>query len=173
MVAYTLARKAHQAAEQGDAARTVGLAQAAQRQASTRRVRAVAMLQEAHGHALEGQERTSHATLDRALALAGRAGGEEGPGRYLSPGYVELQRSTCWLALGRPERAVPVLERELASLPAVHRRDRGVYTARLAAAYAASGERERGSELARAARVVAQATGSARILRELRPAVAR
>jgi transcriptional regulator with XRE-family HTH domain len=169
MVAYAMARKAHLAAEQVDAGRTVGLAQAAQRYAVTRRMRAIAMLQEAHGHALAGEERAALGTLDNALNLASRASSDQGPGRYLSAGYVELQRSACWLALGRPERAIPVLERELATLPAVHRRDRGVYIARLARAYAASGDREQATATAREAREVAKATGSRRILRELRP----
>jgi transcriptional regulator with XRE-family HTH domain len=169
MVAYALARKAHLAAEQADAGCTVGLALAAQRYAVTRRVRAIAMLQEAHGHALAGEEHAALETLDDALELVGRASGDAGPGRYLSAGYVELQRSACWLALGRPERAIPLLERELAALPYVHRRDRGVYTARLARAYAASGDREQATAAAREAREVAHATGSRRILRELYP----
>jgi transcriptional regulator with XRE-family HTH domain len=169
MVAYAMARKAHLAAEQADAGCTIGLAQAAQRYAATRRVQAVAMLQEAHGHALAGEERPALGTLDNALELAARTSGDEGPGRYLSLVYVELQRSACWLALGRPERAIPLLGRELAALPAVHRRDRGVYTARLARAYATAGEREQATITARDAREVAKATGSRRILRELRP----
>lgn len=173
MVAYTLARKAHQAAEAGDAARAVGLAHAAQRPTVPGRVNAVAMLQEGHGHALAGDERAALDQLDQALGLAERAAGDDGPGRYLTPGYVEIQRAACWLVLGRPERTVPVLERELATLPTVHRRDRGVYTARLAAAYAASGQREQAAATARQAREVARATGSRRILRELHPAGAR
>jgi transcriptional regulator with XRE-family HTH domain len=170
MVAYAMTRKAHLAADQADEEGTVGLAQAAQRYAVTRRVQAIAMLQEAHGHALAGEERIALDRLDIALELAERAAHDGGPGRYLSPGYVELQRSTCWLALGRPDRAIPLLERELTALPAVHRRDRGVYTARLARAYAMAGEREQAATVAREAREVAKATGSRRILRELRPA---
>jgi tetratricopeptide (TPR) repeat protein len=169
MVAYAMGRKAHLAAEQADAGCAVGLAQAAQRYAVTPRVRAIAMLQEAHGHALAGEEGTALRTLDSALDLAGLAAGDEGPGRYLSPGYVELQRSACWLALGRPEQAIPLLERELAVLPAIHRRDGGVYIARLARAYATAGAREQATAPAREAREVAKATGSRRILRELRP----
>jgi transcriptional regulator with XRE-family HTH domain len=173
MVAYAMTRKAHLAADQADEESTVGLAQTAQRYAVTSRVRAIAMLQEAHGHALAGEERTALDRLDTALELADRAAHDEGPGRYLSPGYVELQRSTCWLALGRPGRAIPLLERELAALPAIHRRDRGVYMARLARAYATAGEREQAATVAREAREVAKATGSRRILRELRPAASR
>jgi transcriptional regulator with XRE-family HTH domain len=169
MVAYAMARKAHLAAERADAGSAVGLAQAAQRYAVTGRMQAIAMLQEAHGLALAGKERIALGRLDRALELAGRAAQDEGPGRYLSPGYVELQRSTCWLAPGQPHRAIPLLERELATLPAIHRRDRGVYTARLARAYATAGARGQARIAAQEAREVAKATGSQRILRELRP----
>jgi hypothetical protein len=131
------------------------------------------MLQEAHGHALAGDERASLGLLDQAAGVAGRADGEPGPGRYLTLQYVTIQRATCWLVLGRPERTVPTLERELASLPTIHRRDRGVYLARLASAYAASGEREQAAATTRRAPEVAHATGSRRILRELRMARSR
>jgi transcriptional regulator with XRE-family HTH domain len=166
MVAYVLVRKANQAAERRDAARTVGLAQAAQRHRLPARVQAVALQQEAHGHALIGDETQSLRALDQSLTLAAR--GDEGPGRYCTPGYVEIQRATCWQELGQPGRAIPVLERELAGLPAVHHRDRGVYLARTAAAYTAIGERDHALAMVREARAVATATGSRRILRELR-----
>jgi transcriptional regulator with XRE-family HTH domain len=169
MVAYAMTRKAHLAAERVDAGCTIGLAQAAQRYAATRRIQAIAMLHQAHGYALAGEERASLGSIDNALNLVDHASSDGGPGRYLSSGYVELQRSACWFALGRPERAIPLLQRELVALPAIHRRDRGVYTARLARAFAAVGERELARAAAREAREVAQATGSRRILRELRP----
>jgi transcriptional regulator with XRE-family HTH domain len=164
MVAYVLARKANQAADRHDAGATIGLAQAAQREPLPARVRGVALLQQAHGCALAGDEPGCFHALDVAAELAH---GDEGPGRYLTPGYVEIERATCSLLLGRPDRAVIVLQRELASLPAVHRRDRGVYLARLAAAYTASGDRDASTRVATEARTIAEATGSRRILGEL------
>ena len=59
---------------------------------------------------------------------------DEGPGRYCAPAYVEIQRAATWIELGRPERAITLFEDSLARLPSVHRRDRGVYLARLASA---------------------------------------
>jgi hypothetical protein len=56
-----------------------------------------------------------------------------------TPAYVEIQRAATWIELGRPERVITLFEDSLARLPSVHRRDRGVYLARLASAYALSG----------------------------------
>jgi transcriptional regulator with XRE-family HTH domain len=165
MVAYTLVRKADQAAQRDDAAATIGLAQAAQRRTVPARVRAAALVHEAHGHAIASNQPATMRALDQAAILAAR--GEEGPGRYLTPGYVELQRAACWQTLGHPDKAIGAFERQLATLPAVHRRDRGLYLARLARAYRATGNRAQASAVAAEARAVADATGSKRILRGL------
>jgi RibD C-terminal domain len=45
------------------------------------------------------------------------ARGGEGPGRYCTPGYVEMQRAACWLRFGHFDQAIAALERELAHLP--------------------------------------------------------
>lgn len=162
MVAYTLARQADLAADRQDAAATVGLAQAAFRRPIPARVRAVALLEQASGHALAGEETAAFRALDRALEEA--AGGDEGPGRYCPPGYVEMQRAACWLHFGHFDQAIRAFERELARLPAVHRRDRGRYLARLSSAYAATGNHAQASATAAEARALARATGSKRIL---------
>jgi transcriptional regulator with XRE-family HTH domain len=165
MVAYTLVRKADQAAQRDDAAGTIGLAQAAQRHPVPGRVTAAALVHEAHGHAIAGDQRATMRALDQAATLGARS--NEGPGRYLTPGYVELQRAACWQTLGHHDKAVGAFERQLASLPAVHRRDRGLYLARLARAYRATGNRAQATAVAGEARAVADATGSKRILRGL------
>lgn len=162
MVAYTLARQADLAADRHDAAATVGLAQAALRRPIPPRVRAVALQQQASGHALAGEEAAAFRALDRALEEATR--GDEGPGRYCTPGYVEMQRAACWLRFGHVDQAIAAFEHELVRLPAVHRRDRGRYLARLATAYTAIGNHTQASVTAAEARAVARATGSKRIL---------
>jgi transcriptional regulator with XRE-family HTH domain len=172
MVAYVLTRKSNQASARGDAATAIGLAQAAQRQPELpHRTLAVAMQQEAYGHALAGDEMASHALLDKALvhAAASDPNGDEGPGRYCIPSYVEIQRATCWLRLGNPRRAVDLFETELRRLPRVHRRDRGVYLARLALAHAMDQQPECAAALGGEALDTAKATGSGRIIEELRP----
>jgi len=91
----------------------------------------------------------------------------EGPGRYCTPAYVEIQRAATWIELGRPERAINLFHDSLARLSSVHRRDRGVYLARLASAYALSGSPDISVRTGWEALTVAQATGSRRITTEL------
>jgi hypothetical protein len=173
MVSYVLTRKSNQAAAQRDAATAIRLAQAAQRDRHrlTARALAVALQQEALSQALAGDEVACQRKLDDALRFAVQSQREQesGPGRYCTPGYVEIQRATCWTTLGKPKRAIDLFERELARLPLVHRRDRGVYLARLSVAYEASGDRDAARAKAQDALMVAQATGSGRIMTELRP----
>jgi transcriptional regulator with XRE-family HTH domain len=72
MVSYVLARKSDQAAGACDGARAIGLARAAQRKPGDlpARVQAVAVLQEARGLALVGDEIACEQKLDHALELA-------------------------------------------------------------------------------------------------------
>jgi hypothetical protein len=171
MVSYVLVRKSDQASATHDAARTIGLAQSALQHGRrlTSRGRAVALQQLAVGYALAGDEVGCQRALDTAAQLAERSQQEkdEGPGRYCTPAYVEIQRAATWIELGRPERAISLFEDSLARLPSVHRRDRGVYLARLASAYALSGSPDTSVRKGWEALTVAQATGSQRITTEL------
>jgi hypothetical protein len=171
LVSYVLVRKADQAAATRDGSRTIGLAHSAlqQRRRLTSRGRAVALQQMAVGHALVGNEVACQRALDSAAQLTERSQQEqdEGPGRYCTPAYVEIQRAATWIELGRPERAITLFEDSLARLPSVHRRDRGVYLARLASAYALSGSPDVAVPKGWEAVSVAQATGSRRITTEL------
>jgi transcriptional regulator with XRE-family HTH domain len=171
LVSYVLVRKSDQAAATRDVPRTIGLAQTAlqHRRRLTSRGRAVALQQVAVGHALAGNEVACQRALDTAAQLAERSQQEqdEGPGRYCTPAYVEIQRAATWIELGRPERAISLFEDSLARLPSVHRRDRGVYLARLASAYALSGSPDVSARKGWEALTVAQATGSRRITTEL------
>jgi tetratricopeptide (TPR) repeat protein len=171
MVSYVLVRKADQAAATRDAARTIGLAQSAlqPRRRLTSRGRAVALQQLAVGYALAGDEVACQRALDTAAQLAERSHqeGDEGPGRYCTPAYVEIQRAATWIELGRPERAIDLFEDSLATLPAIHRRDTGVYLARLGSAYALRGSPDVSVRKGWQALTVAHATGSRRITTEL------
>jgi transcriptional regulator with XRE-family HTH domain len=171
MVSYVLVRKSDQAAAMRDAPRTIGLAQSAlqHRRRLTSRGRAVALQQLAVGHALAGNEVACQRALDTAAQLAQRSqqDQDEGPGRYCTPAYVEIQRAATWIELGRPKRAIDLFEDSLATLPSVHRRDRGVYLARLASAYALSDSPETSARKGWEALTVVQATGSRRITTEL------
>lgn len=171
MVPYVLARKSDQATGARDGARAIGLAQAAQRKTGylPARVHAVAVLQEARGLALVGDEVACQRRLDDALELAsiGQPSSEGGPGRYCTLEFVELQRATCLMELGRARPAIESFERGLASLPTIHRRDRGVYLSRLAVAHAIDGDPEAASAMGLQASQIAHVTGSGRIATEL------
>ena len=135
----------------------------------TSRGRAVALQQLAVGYALAGDEVACQRALDTAAQLAERSQQEqeEGPGRYCTLAYVEIQRVATWIDLGRPERAINLFHDSLARLSSVHRRDRGVYLARLGSAYALSGSPDISVRKGWEALTVAQATGSQRIITEL------
>jgi tetratricopeptide (TPR) repeat protein len=171
LVAYVLMRKSNQASDERDAGRIIGLAEAAQREPDpiTGRVRALALRQEAHGYALDGDEVTCNRKLDEALNMVqlSERNGDPGPGSYCTDVYLELNRATCWLELGKSKRAVDLFERELVRLPAIENRDHGVYLARLAAAYADDGSPEQAATRGREALAIFRGTGSQRIAAEL------
>jgi hypothetical protein len=76
--------------------------------------------------------------------------------------------TTAWLTSTSPGLAYSAIRAaSLARLPSVHRRDRGVYLARLASAYALSGSPDTSVPKGWEALTVAQATGSRRITTEL------
>jgi hypothetical protein len=87
----------------------------------------LALRQEAHGYALDGDEVTCNRKLDEALRMVALSerNGDPGPGSYCTDVYLELNRATCWLELGRPNRAIDLFERELVRLPTIENRDHG------------------------------------------------
>jgi transcriptional regulator with XRE-family HTH domain len=167
LLAWTLFRRSQHAASERDAQRALGLARAASRDADSLSppMRAAILQQEAHGHALEGNELVAHRTLDHALRWAaddttGDARG--GHGSFCTAAYLELQRAACWSALGRPERAIQHFEEVLPTLPAVYHRDRGVAFGRLAHACASTGDAEPAADRGRQALDIARSSGSVR-----------
>jgi hypothetical protein len=177
LTAWTLFRRAQQATTAGNAAQSISLSRAVQRydRGLTPQMRAAALQQEAHGHALAGDEITCHRLIDQAISLAAKpqsAGdGRSGHGDFATPAYLEGQRANCWLLLNRPERAVPLLAAALSELPEIYRRDRGLIHARLATSFARTGEIDQAVEQAQLALAIARGAGSARILHETITAV--
>lgn len=108
------------------------------------RVRALLLERLAWAHATAG-----HVTgAEQALALAGNAlaedDGEQVPDWAVWADCRELQIITgrCWSELGRPLRAVPVLEAVLFEYEDSHARDKALYLTWLAGAYVDAGEVE-------------------------------
>src|SRR5215218_2863426 len=138
MVSYV--RKSNQASSQGDANRTLGLARAALRGQDrlSPRARALALRQEARGHALSGDPTGCARALDAARDQAGAVEDHGEEDRiltgYCTPAFIEMEAADCAMLLGQPDQAVGTFERGLATLPAQSQRDRAVNLARLAVA---------------------------------------
>jgi hypothetical protein len=84
-----------------------------------------------------------------------------------TPGYLEVQRATCYGRLGLGREATSLWQQILTVIPETARRDRGVYLARHATAAAKAGEPDRAGEIARSAVEIAVETRSARVRSEL------
>jgi tetratricopeptide (TPR) repeat protein len=173
MLAWTVFRRSQQAATAHDAAQVIGLAQAARRDEERLEtpMRAAIRVQEAYGHAMDGDETRSQRLLDEAHTWAandtvGDARG--GHGSYCTPSHIEIQRASCWLATGQPKKAIALYEKGLRSLPAVYQRNRAAALSRLAAAHVAAGQPEQAASTAHAALPVARSTGARRILGEIK-----
>ncbi|WP_338687622.1 XRE family transcriptional regulator [Streptomyces acidiscabies] len=172
MVMWTLFRKSQQATTRKNPAQTISLAQAVQRNESvlTPSVRAAAMQQEAHGYALDGDERSCHRRLDEAREFAAspdtRGDAKSGHGDFCTASYIEIQRANCWITLGRLDLAVPIFEAALNELPDAYQRDRGLAQSRLALAYTGVQEYDQAAAQAASALSIARASGSMRTMRE-------
>ena len=172
MLSWTLFRRSQQAIPTGNPAKVLSLAQTAGRPGDRLlpSMRAAIAQQEAHGHALNGDEISTMHRLDDAHLLAVTQADIEarsGHGAFCTPSYIELQRARCWLVLGRPERAVEVYRATIPQLPAVSLRDRGLALAGLASAYVAIDEPQEAGSVAVDALHIGQSTGSDRIVQEV------
>ncbi len=149
MTSYVLMRKSQQAVAQGDAARAIALAAAAEREPQIPPVvRALAAVRQAEGHALDQDEASCRHALDRAYELVqyapdgGTSPWEGDLGRHGTTSYVRAHEAHCWLRLEQPTRAIAVFEETLAGWPSSYRQDEALHRGRLAQAYAASGDAE-------------------------------
>ncbi|WP_203909560.1 hypothetical protein [Rhizocola hellebori] len=173
MLAWTIFRRSQQAATALDVAQAIGLAQAARRhdERLATPTRAAIRVQEAYGHALDGNERAANTLLDAAHTWAASdAAGDahEGHGSYCTPSYIEIQRANCWLKTGKPDKAIALYEDAIRTLPVVYQRSRAAALSRLAAAYVATGQIEQAAGTAHEALPVARNGGSTRIVDEVK-----
>ncbi|MFD3935701.1 hypothetical protein ACFWSF_08450 [Streptomyces sp. NPDC058611] len=167
--AYMFQRRSNIAAEVGQAGYAVGLANAALKHAGElpSQVRAVALRARANSYALLGEADECARTLDEARAFADREQDADGLAPYCSVAYIDMEAANCALQLQLPEQAVKTLEASLTRWPAEQQRDRGLCLARLATANAYLEDVEGAYNAASQAALIAQTTGSARILAEL------
>ncbi|MDQ7905958.1 helix-turn-helix domain-containing protein [Phytohabitans sp. ZYX-F-186] len=173
MLAWTFFRRSQQAAATPDAAHAIGLAQAARRNEErlATPTRAAIRVQEAYGHALDGDEQASQRLLDEAHTWAASdtiGDAHEGHGSYCTPGHIEIQRASCWLTTGKPKKAIRLYEDALRTLPPVYQRNRAAALSRLAMAYLADGQIDQAASTAHAALPVARSSGAKRIFEEIK-----
>ncbi|MCX5390436.1 Twin-arginine translocation pathway signal [Streptomyces sp. NBC_00094] len=133
------------------------------------KIRVMAMQQQAHGASLLRDRNAVDRLIDEAGRILPRVDDDLPWGNACrrTPGYLEVQRATCYGRLGLGAEASDLWSQVLDVVPATARRDRGVYMARHATAAAAAREPEQAVEIARDVAVIEAETGSARMRREL------
>ncbi|MEV7720990.1 DNA-binding protein [Streptomyces sp. NPDC088184] len=168
LTAYVLARKAQLAVDTGHPIDALGLASAARRTAQPgSRLEVIAVLHEAHAHAVLGEGDEAHRAYDTALLLLDRSDSDGVWGSWLDTAYISTARARSLAALGKYEQAAAGFDAALAALPSAYRRDRGVYLARAARAHAGTGNATLAARIGREAVGIAAETGSARIFGQL------
>jgi len=166
MGSYAVVRRALISLYSNDPAQAISLGQRAQ--ADTRapaRVRGLAALHEAQGHALAGGYDDCHRALERARRHLAQHDDEPtasilGTSTVVDP--ASMVAGWCLHDLGRPGDAAPILNEEIARLPSYAYRSCARFATRRALAYATSGELDHACELTHQllpdARIVASAT---------------
>ncbi|WP_328321814.1 hypothetical protein OHA70_25410 [Kribbella sp. NBC_00382] len=176
MTAFVMMRRAAAALTARHGEYAVRFAQSAQRfnTPETGRIRIIAAVTEAHGHAIAGDGGESDRALDNAAGLLEQYNGEIIEGdptadRYCELGlYTKIARAKCVLELGRAGAAVDAFSDVLDSLPREYHRDRGQYLGSLARAHILAEQPEFAAAAAEEAYSIALATGSTRTLDDLR-----
>ncbi len=177
MAAYLLIRQSNIAILTDDHAAVVQLAAAARRAAGPiePKLTALALQQQARGHARLSEFRICFALLDKAAeTLRGHpSASEPGTPLYLHHydlGMLEEQTAVCYREAGHAETAVTILEKKISTTASSLARDRGHLTAKLAVAITQANQPDpsRAARLGMDALAAARDTGSARIIRELR-----
>jgi len=171
-IAYTLMRKASIATEAGAPGHGVGMASAAlaRRDALTPRLRAVILRQRAQASAALGESDAASRDADAAVdeAVAGASQREDDHAPYCSPVYAAMEAGAVRLRLGMHADALAVLERSLPQWSGTSQpRDRALFLARLAEAYAATGNRDQARAAAEDALTAAAGLTSRRVTGQL------
>jgi transcriptional regulator with XRE-family HTH domain len=145
MAANAFVRRAVIATYRDDAAQTIALAQRAVDSGwVSPRIRGLAALQEAQGHALAGDQSECERALDQGAAFmqaaAAESAGELVLGPTHTPDLVEAIRGWCYHDLGRSAAAAAILDPQLARIPRTSGRTFARFGARLALSQAAAGD---------------------------------
>jgi hypothetical protein len=171
LVGYALVNHASVRTDLGDGVGVTDLCEAALANPRTLapKVRVMALQQQAHGASLTGDR----SEVDKLLAQAGRLVNRVqddlpwGNAVRRTPGYLEVQRATCYGRLGLFGEASALWDDVINPASMVGRRDTGVWLARHATVCARAQSPDRAAEIGAQAAGIAVETGSARMRREL------
>ncbi|MEV7970000.1 helix-turn-helix transcriptional regulator [Sphaerisporangium sp. NPDC088356] len=173
VISYILMRKSNIAAEAGDYAHGLGLANAALSKPSTLtpRLRAVVLRARANAYAhlgeLGGFTEDSEAALAEASAAISQV--ENDRARYCTPSYIEMEAGASWVLLGRASQALPMFEESRSQwTDSGQVRDRALCLARLATAYAVADQPEQACLVTDDAIALTHVLGSGRVLAQLK-----
>ncbi|MET9319730.1 Twin-arginine translocation pathway signal [Streptomyces sp. NPDC003038] len=170
LIGYSLVNLAQVRTDLGDGHGVIGLCEAAlDDDRLFPKVRVMAMQQQAHGASLTGDRTAVDRLIDTADSLISHVDDDLPWGNACrrTPGYLEVQRATCYGRLGLGREAEYLWSQVLVAVPSTARRDRGVYLARHATAAAVAREPDHAVEIAREAAAIAVETRSVRMHGEL------
>ncbi|MFC9261305.1 Twin-arginine translocation pathway signal [Streptomyces hydrogenans] len=170
LIGYAMINSAVVRTDLGDGAGVVDLCEAVlDDDRVVPKIRVMAMQQQAHGASLLRDRIAVDRLIDDADRLLPQVNDDLPWGNACrrTPGYLEVQRATCYGRLGLGTEASNLWEQVLAAVPATARRDRGVYMAQHATAAATAREPEQAVRIAREVVDIAMETRSARMRREL------
>jgi tetratricopeptide (TPR) repeat protein len=170
LLSYIRMRKSNIASDARKPALALAFARAALQNpgALTPRLRAVALRQEAHAHALAGNHDSCARALDHAFQLVDEAPDDPNDlARYCTTSYIEMEAAHCWVELGKPAKAITTLQQGLAEWHADFRRDLGLCLARLAVAHASDQQPDNALTVVNHAVAIAVDTRSQRTARQL------
>jgi hypothetical protein len=172
LISYALTNKAMLLTDTGNGRAVIDFGHAAMLGDPRRllpKTRIMAAVQSAHGHSLIRERRECDQLLDGAARLARQVDDEHvwGNACNRTPGWIEVQRATCYGRLGAHEEAARLWGQILGGMSGSARRDTAVFRARQAASLAATGNPERAAHIAADAVTLVRETGSARLRGEL------
>ncbi len=170
-LSYLRMRKSNIASDMGKPGLAVEFANSALTNPTslTPQLRAVALRQQAHGHAMTGDPDNCARALEQAYALAAEPGEDDAVDMagYCTTGFIAMEAAHCWVELGKPAAALETLQRGLADWNSDSRRDLGVGLARLATAHAVLRQPDEALEVADHALAIVSDTRSSRTTRQL------
>ncbi|WP_460698585.1 helix-turn-helix domain-containing protein, partial [Nocardia thraciensis] len=170
MSSYILQRKAHLTGDAGDGGETVALSAAAIRTApGDSPIEALANMRAAHGHALLGDQKATESAYDVALESVDDPDLDPDLpwAGWFDQSYINVHRARSLSTLGEFGSAAEQFTQVLDTLPPHYARDKSIYMARAAIAFAGNNDVDHAATLGLEAIGAGRGSGSGRLVREL------